>query len=242
MSDQKTYIKRLYQSDTPFVPITLSEAVVVNAENIPDLADLKITTLDKVLRVIMGLIGQAATDSDLESLATQINQTLLTKQDVLTKDNLVGTNGITVDIGNDGKITIGSTISFELYKLVDTLPATPSAVYSNTIFLVPNKVTGSEGEKDVLEEYLCVTHDQGKSYTWERLGRIQPETGIDLSGYVTKTEYNSTIADIYGKLEGTLTAVDVTTSDNKTVIVTYDIPADLYDSAVSTDTSDYINQ
>lgn len=242
MSNGKTYIKRLYQKDAPFVPITLSEAVVVNAENIPDLAELKITTLDKVLRVLMGLIGEAATLEQLELLTTQINAQLETKQNLLTKDNLVGANGITVDIANDGKITIGSNISFELYQLVEQLPSVPSALYSNTIFLVPNTITGSSGEKDVLEEYICVTHDGGKSYTWERLGRIQPETGIDLSGYVTKVEYEATIADIYGKLGETLTAKDVTTSDGKIVIVTYDIPNDLYDSAVSTDPSDYIEQ
>lgn len=240
MSDKKTYIKRLYQSGNSFVPITLSEAVVVNAENIPSLADLKITTLDKVLRRIIADIDNAATSEELESLVEQINQTLASKQNLLTKDNLVGTNGITVDIAEDGKITIGSNISFELYKLVDSLPENPTAFYSNTIYLVPNTITGSDGEKDVLEEYICVTHDQGESYTWERLGRIQPETGIDLSNYVTRTEFEEELKAITDYLPSTITAEDVKTSSGQTVIVTYEIPADLYDSAVSVDSSDLI--
>ena len=45
-----TQIKRLFQSNTEFVPITLAEAVVVNTSNVPGLSSLGITTLDKVLR------------------------------------------------------------------------------------------------------------------------------------------------------------------------------------------------
>ena len=44
-----TQIKRLYQDGKEFVPITLSEAVVVNTTNVPGLNGLGITTLDKVL-------------------------------------------------------------------------------------------------------------------------------------------------------------------------------------------------
>ena len=45
-----TQIKRLYQNNQEFVPITLAEAVVVDATNIPGLQTLRITTLDKVLK------------------------------------------------------------------------------------------------------------------------------------------------------------------------------------------------
>ena len=50
-------IKRLFQNNTEFVPITLSEAVVVNTSTIPGLTNLGITTLDKVLRNTLSLIG-----------------------------------------------------------------------------------------------------------------------------------------------------------------------------------------
>ena len=63
-----TQIKRLYQSSTEFVPITLQEAVVVNTSSIPGLTSLGITTLDKVLRTTMGVIGTNA--SDINTLKT----------------------------------------------------------------------------------------------------------------------------------------------------------------------------
>lgn len=50
-----TQIKRLYQNDQEFVPITLAEAVVVDATNIPGLQTLRITTLDKVLKILQQL-------------------------------------------------------------------------------------------------------------------------------------------------------------------------------------------
>ena len=46
-----TQIKRLYQNNQEFVPITLAEAVVVNTTNIPGLKSLGITTLDKVIMI-----------------------------------------------------------------------------------------------------------------------------------------------------------------------------------------------
>jgi hypothetical protein len=55
-----TQIKRLFQSGTEFVPITLAEAVVVNTSSIPGLTNLGITTLDKVLRNTLGLVGTNA--------------------------------------------------------------------------------------------------------------------------------------------------------------------------------------
>lgn len=50
-----TQIKRLYQNNQEFVPITLAEAVVVNSTNIPGLQSLGITTLDKVLKILQEL-------------------------------------------------------------------------------------------------------------------------------------------------------------------------------------------
>ena len=87
-----TQIKRLFQNNTEFVPITLAEAVVVNTSTIPGLTNLGITTLDKVLRNTLGLIG--ANTQKIETLGGdiltltgvvgQINNELQNKQDKLT--------------------------------------------------------------------------------------------------------------------------------------------------------------
>ena len=65
-----TQIKRLFQNNTEFVPITLSEAVVVNTSTIPGLTNLGITTLDKVLRNTLSLIGTNA--ENIETLGGNI--------------------------------------------------------------------------------------------------------------------------------------------------------------------------
>ena len=65
-----TQIKRLFQNNTEFVPITLSEAVVVNTSTIPGLTNLGITTLDKVLRNTLCLIG--TNTKNIETLGSNI--------------------------------------------------------------------------------------------------------------------------------------------------------------------------
>jgi hypothetical protein len=72
-----TQIKRLFQSNTEFVPITLAEAVVVNTSNLPGLSSLEITTLDKVLRTTMGVVGTNAADiAKLKTTVQEINTAL----------------------------------------------------------------------------------------------------------------------------------------------------------------------
>lgn len=238
MSEVKsTQIKRLYQSGKEFVPITLAEAVVVNATNVPTLSTLGITTLDKVLRVTLGEVEGISTNvteisTKLNDAVVDINKKLENKQDKLTAGQ-----GITIAPDADGNLVISTNISFEIYKLVDKLPEAPSLQYANTIYLVPT--TGVSGEKDILEEYLCIKQADG-SYAWERLGRIQPETGVDLSAYVTKEEFEERLKQITDYLPSTITASDVTTSSGASVIVTYEIPADLYDSVVTPDDGDQI--
>lgn len=228
-----TQIKRLYQSGSEFVPITLSEAVVVNATNLPDIASYGITTLDKVLRYTLSSVAAnnsnyTTLNQQLENAVTDINTKLSKKQDKLTAGQ-----GITIENDASGNLVISTNISFEIYKLVDTLPENPTVQNTNTIYLVPT--TGISGTKDILEEYIAVLKND--VYIWERLGRIQPETGVDLSGYITRDEFNQTIQTIQNVLSNTITAQNVTTSEiagNSPVIVTYDIPSTLYDSVVAT--------
>ena len=65
-----TDIKKLQQNGKEFVPITLAEAVVVNAENLQGYNILKTTTLDKVLKAL------AAVDTNQQNAITKINTTL----------------------------------------------------------------------------------------------------------------------------------------------------------------------
>ena len=216
-----TQIKRLYQSNTEFVPITLSEAVVVNTSNIPGLSSLGITTLDKVLRTTMGVVGTNAVNiSTLQTAVNNINAALENKQDKLTA-------GAGITITPDGVISV--TANAELYKIVTSLP-TASKSCENTIYLVPS--SGTLG--NLFTEYLCVYETTQSQYIWEKIGTLS--TDVDLSNYVTKDEFDI----VKGQLANTITAQNVTTSSGTQVVVSYEIPTTLYNSAVSTDASDQI--
>lgn len=222
-----TQIKRLFQSKTEFVPITLAEAVVVNTSNLPGLSSLGITTLDKVLRTTMGVVGtNAAEINTLKTTVQNINTALEGKQDKLTA-------GVGITISPTGVISV--TNSIELYKIVTSLP-TASKDCLNSIYLVPSP-SGTAG--NIFIEYICVYETTQAKYIWEKIGEVQ--TDVDLSGYVTNEVFNTTINTINGQLANTITAQDVTTSDGSAkVAVNYTIPADLYDSMVNTDNTDQV--
>lgn len=222
-----TQIKRLFQSKTEFVPITLAEAVVVNTSNLPGLSSLGITTLDKVLRTTMGVVGTNAADiNTLKTTVQSINTALEGKQDKLTA-------GVGITISPTGVISV--TNSIELYKIVTSLP-TASKDCLNSIYLVPSP-SGTAG--NIFVEYICVYETTQAKYIWEKIGEVQ--TDVDLSGYVTNEVFNATINTINGQLANTITAQDVTTSDGSAkVVVNYTISADLYDSMVNTDNTDQV--
>lgn len=223
-----TQIKRLYQSNKEFVPITLQEAVVVNSTNIPGLQSLGITTLDKVLRQTMGIVStNTGAISTLETTVANINTELGKKQ-----NQLVAGTGITLTPLQDGRVGISTSLSYELYKVVTELPA-PSAECLNSIYLVTSVKPGYQNQ---LSEYICI--QDGSNYRWEQFGTIQADT--DLSNYITKDEFTTEINKIKTALASTISAEDVTTKAGNSVIVTYDIPADLYDSMVQTNDGDQI--
>lgn len=205
-----TQIKRLYQNNQEFVPITLSEAVVVNATNIPGLQSLGITTLDKVLKTTLGVVGSNTLNIDTinRTLAT-INNTLQNKQDKLTAGD-----GITISSDGVISITNTSTLGFQ-YKIVTVLPSPPGKDYENIIYLVPNP-QGING--NIFTEYICINKDS--TYIWEQIGSLT--TDVNLDDYVTKTEFNALKSIV-------LTAQDVTTSSGVAVTVNYNIPNNLYD-------------
>ena len=65
-----TDIKKLQQNGKEFVPITLAEAVVVNAENLQGYNTLGITTLDRVLNAL------DTVDTNQQNAIIDINNTL----------------------------------------------------------------------------------------------------------------------------------------------------------------------
>lgn len=205
-----TQIKRLYQNNQEFVPITLAEAVVVNATNIPGLKSLGITTLDKVLKTTLGIVGTNTLSIDtINKTLTSINNTLQNKQDKLTAGD-----GITISSDGVISVTNTSTLGFQ-YKIVTVLPSPPGKDYENIIYLVPNP-EGVNG--NIFIEYICINKDS--TYIWEQIGSLT--TDVNLDDYVTKTEFNALKSIV-------LTAQDVTTSSGVAVTVNYNIPNNLYD-------------
>ena len=205
-----TQIKRLYQNNQEFVPITLAEAVVVNTTNVPGLQSLGITTLDKVLKTTLGVVGSNTLDIEtINRTLTTINNTLQNKQDKLTAGD-----GITISSDGVISITNTSTLGFQ-YKIVTMLPSPPKKDYENIIYLVPNP-QGING--NIFTEYICINKDS--TYIWEQIGSLT--TDVNLDNYVTKTEFNALKSIV-------LTAQDVTTSSGIAVTVNYNIPDNLYD-------------
>ena len=205
-----TQIKRLYQNNQEFVPITLAEAVVVDATNIPGLQTLRITTLDKVLKNTLAVVGANTLNIEtINTTLTNINTTLQKKQDKLTAGD-----GITIDPDGTISVTNTSTLGFQ-YKIVKMLPSPPGKDYENIIYLVPNP-KGVNG--NIFTEYICINKDS--TYIWEQIGSLT--TDVNLDDYVTKTEFNALKSIV-------LTAQDVTTSSGVAVTVNYNIPDNLYD-------------
>ena len=238
-----TQIKRLFQNNTEFVPITLSEAVVVNTSTIPGLTDLGITTLDKVLRNTLGLIGTNTQNIEtlgdnivtLTEVVHQINNELQNKQDKLTAGV-----GISITKNEQDQTVISVNHSLEIYKIIttetwNTIKDSPSQSYENVIYLVPQPAITSSNQ-NIFKEFLCVFKDG--VYQWEEFGTIQ--TKVDLSGYVTQGEFKALkdrVSDI--ELKG-IFASDVFTSTGQQVVIQYTIPSNLYDFAVNNNQTDEI--
>lgn len=157
-----TEIRRLFQQGKEFVPISLAEAVVVNTNNLPGFSSLKITTLDRVLYSLVGVVG---------TNTINIKNLQDTKQDKLTAGN-----GIVI---KDGVISTTANIG-DIYKIVSTLPQA-SAEVTNTLYLVPSTSDNTENGMNIFVEWLCVK--VGEVYKWEKLG--ESKTTIDLSDYIT---------------------------------------------------------
>lgn len=238
-----TQIKRLFQNNTEFVPITLTEAVVVNTSTIPGLTNLGITTLDKVLRNTLGLVGTNVKNIEtlggnivtLTGVVQQINNELQNKQDKLTAGV-----GISITKNEQDQTVISVNHSLEIYKIIttetwDDIKNSPSKNYENVIYLVPQPSATSVNQ-NIFKEYLCIF--KNGTYQWEEFGTIQTE--VDLSGYVTQEEFTA-LKNRVSNIELTgIFASDVLTSTGQKVAVQYTIPDDLYNFAVNDNQTDEI--
>lgn len=238
-----TQIKRLFQNSEEFVPITLAEAVVVNTSTIPGLTSLGITTLDKVLKNTLGLIGNNAQDIEtiggdlgaLTDVVRQINNELSNKQDKLTAGV-----GISITKNDQDQTVISVNHNIEIYKIIssetwESIKNTPGQQYENTIYLVPQP-SNTSTNNNAFKEFLCILKDD--IYKWEEFGTIQ--TNIDLSGYVTTATFQALQNDVNAIKVAGVFADQVYTSTGQIVAVQYTIPADLYDSAVNVNQADQI--
>lgn len=207
-----TQIKRLQQSGSAFVPITLSEAVVVNCTDLPGLSSYGITTLERVLRAYLGIMGTNA--GDIVELEKQINYLLNNKQDILKA-------GDGIEILPDG--TIRATFSTTLYEVVTDLPSASSECLNKIYIKIIRN--GTSAIRDVCEEYICV--EQNGNYFWERIGTLQTEVNLD--NYISKDIFNSFVSYVDTTF---ITAIDVTSSEatgSIPITLDYEIPDTLHD-------------
>ena len=191
-----TEIRRLFQQGKEFVPISLAEAIVVNTNNLPGFNSLKITTLDKVLYNLVGVVG---------TNTINIKNLQDTKQDKLTAGN-----GIVI---KDGVISTTANIG-DIYKIVSTLPRASAGV-TNTLYLVPGTSDNTEDGMNIFVEWLCIK--VGETYKWEKLG--ESKTTIDLSDYITSipvTNSSSTISKVNYEIPRDLYD-NLTTASNVTI-------------------------
>lgn len=238
-----TQIKRLFQNNIEFVPITLAEAVVVNTSTIPGLTALGITTLDKVLRSTLGLVGNNAQDiitlnegqQNLVNAVRLINLELQGKQDKLTAGV-----GISITKNDNDETVISVNHSLEIYRIIttelwNTLKEHPGPEHENIIYLVPQPPNTSVNG-NIFKEFLCVLKDS--AYQWEEFGTIQ--TSVDLSGYVTTNVFEGLERRVQNiEIFGVL-ADNVYTTSGQQVVASYAIPANVYDDAVDTNQNDNI--
>lgn len=164
-------IKRLKQAGSEFVPITLAEAVVVDADGLLGLKE--ITTLDKVLAQYSDLTTYAIAEIDT------INKTYQKKL----------TPGLGINIDDDGVISVTTTTEVKglSYKISDTLPDNATEEHLNIIYLIPSPNITSE---NIFDEYIC--YEDNGVYEWEKIGSI-PST-ISFEGLVSKEEFDDFVS------------------------------------------------
>ena len=160
-----TEIRRLFQQGKEFVPISLAEAVVVNTNNLPGFNSLKITTLDRVLYRLTGVVGtntiniKNVQDTKQDKLTTNCPKpelhTHLCKENylgefkeesekALARDNLgVYSKDEVSKVLADAVANLDSSIFItkkEVYNLVENLDFVNSSIKANIDYEIPEQL------------------------------------------------------------------------------------------------------
>ena len=115
-------------------------------------------------------------DTEIKGKLTELAEKVNEKQDALNA-------GQGISINHDTK-TISCTLDTTIFKVVDSLPTSPTSSDENKIHLV---LSSSSEEGNTYDEYLW-TND-----SWERIGSFRPS--VDLSRYAEKSYVDSQIED-----------------------------------------------
>lgn len=119
-------------------------------------------------------------DTEIKGKLTELEEKIDTKQDTLNAGQ-----GISID--QDTK-TISCTLDTTIFKVMDSLPTSPTSSDENKIYLVPSDYSESGNAYD---EYLWVNN------SWEKIGSFRPT--VDLSKYADKSYVDSKVAALETK-------------------------------------------
>ena len=182
-----------------------------------------------------------ATDAEVTEAIDTLAETTISSTSTTTEGNVtvtlsgsIGTPTIEVtqsDIASAAALSALETKVNKLhetgvsYKVVDTLPATPTEADKGYVYLVK---TGEEGESALSGaylEYIAIEGDTEGSYKWEKIGT----TAADLTDYVTTIATANGVSGTVSNNVATIEVQDGTTSQKGLVQLT--------DTVVDTDST-----
>ena len=173
-----------------------------------------------------------ATDAEVTEAIDTLAETTVSSTSTTAEGNVTVTLGGTVgsptvkvtqsDIASAAALTALETKVNKLhetgvsYKVVDTLPATPTEADKGYVYLVK---TGEEGESALSGaylEYIAIEGDTEGSYKWEKIGT----TAADLTDYVTTIATANGVSGTVSNNVATITVQDGDTTQKGIVQLT----------------------
>lgn len=159
------------------------------------------------IEVVTGSYDDTEIKGKLTELAGKVNE----KQDALNA-------GQGISINHDTK-TISCTLDTTIFKVVDSLPTSPTSSDENKIHLV---LSSSSEEGNTYDEYLWTNN------SWERMGSFRPS--VDLSRYAEKSYVDSQIkseatartnadAELQTQINSKQEALTLTVKDNGNIVL-----------------------
>lgn len=173
---------------------------------------------------IVDTVAGSITKTGVPKLIKQLIDQKADKKDavksvVLTYDD--ETKTLSAEFKNQYSADV-STSSVDLTQLmkikvipVDTLPAA-SADTLGVIYLVPKAEAQGDDAKD---EYITVYDEATETYSWEKVG----DTSVDLTGYATLTDLETSISGVSGYVDSSISAINEAKADKATTLSGYGI-------------------